>query len=98
MVKSPTAMTLAVGVLLGGERGNGVDTNAVAVEPQGQLSVMTAVPAANREPREMVVITARFLAGIIPIRRKILSSKLDRSRRTSSWNQGHSGTVALDEP
>ena len=84
-------------MLLGGERGNGGDTDAEATESQDQLSV-DAVPAANKDSREMVVVAAQFLAGIIPIRRRILSGKLDRNRRTSSWNQGHRGTVALAEP
>jgi hypothetical protein len=97
LVKSPAAMTLAVGVLLGGERGNGGNTSAEGAVSQDQPQV-TAMPAVNKDSREMVVVAARFLAGIIPIRRKILGDKLSRSRRTSSWNQGHSGTVALAEP
>lgn len=96
MVQSPAAMTLAVGVLLGGERGND-ELIADGVESQDQ-HIVTAMPVANKDSREMVVVTARFLAGIIPIRRKILASRFNTSRRTSSWNQGHRGTVALAEP
>ena len=96
MIQSPAAMTLAVGVLLGGERGNG-STIATADGSQGPLPVI-AMPVVNKDSREMVVVAARFLAGIIPIRRKLISKRLNNGRRTSSWNQGHRGTVALAEP
>ncbi len=85
-------------MLLGGEQGNRENTFAGAFGPQDQTPVISAMPVATKELREMVVITARFLAGIIPIRRRILSQKLSRNLRTSSWNQGHRGTVALAEP
>ena len=98
MIQSPAAKTLVVGVLLGGEQGNRENTFAGVFGPQDQTPVISAMPVATKEPREMVVITARFLAGIIPIRRRILSQKLSRNLRTSSWNQGHRGTVALAEP
>ena len=62
-------MTLAVGV-----RGNGGDPNAGVTSQLTQSSV-DAVPAANKDPRKIVVVATQFLAGIIPIRRNILSSK-----------------------
>ena len=98
MVKSPAAMTLAVGVLLGGERGRGVNTFVGVAGPQGPPPVDTTLSATTKEPKELVLVTARFLAGIIPIRRRLLSIKFNRPSRTSSWNQGHRGTVALAEP
>lgn len=93
MVKSPAAMTLAVGVLLGGELGNSENANADTVIP----CVISAMLATTKGQRELLVITAQFLASVLPIRRKILSGKLDRNLRRSSWNQGQQGTVALAE-
>lgn len=98
MLKSPAAMTLAVGVLLGGERGKGGNTFVEANGPQDQEPVITTLSVATREPTEMVLVAARFLADIIPIRRRVLGQKLRNPSRTSSWNQGQRGTVAPVEP
>ena len=98
MIKSSRAMTLALGVLLGGERGTGEQPSAGMSDLNGHSSVDYAMSAAIKEPMDMVLVAARFLADIIPIRRGILGQRLKNPRRTSSWNQGQRGTVALAEP
>ena len=86
MVVTPTAVILAVSVLLGGEQG--IDEHR-----------MVKVKFSGEAGADMVVLaTARYLSEIIPTRRKILCCKKPESNvRASSWNQGHSGTVALGE-
>lgn len=91
MVSTPAAMTLAAGVLLGGERG--IVANADTAYQQSDTAVVV-----KKGTSERVISVAKFLAIIIPIRRKTLAAKLSAGRRTSSWNQGHRGTVALIEP
>lgn len=95
--QSSAAASRAVGVLLGGEP-LGTDSDTVAV---GTCKDRTAGRVNNPNDggagEEMVLSTARFLAELVPLRRGLLGPKLSgHTRRMSSWNQGHEGTVALE--
>ncbi len=82
-------------LLLGGERG----TNAEPIDSHNQDDVfLSAIPMVAKEIKEVVLASARFLAGIFPSRSKLLNLRLNKDTRSSSWNQGHSGTMALAEP
>lgn len=96
IVHSPTAQTLAVGVLLRGDRGVRVEPPDSHNQAGGHMT--STMPVAAKNPKEATLATSRFLAGLTPIRKKLVGRKLTRNTRMSSRNQGRSGTVALAEP
>lgn len=92
--RSPAALTLAVGELLGGEQGTGRSSGG------GGSSV--AAQSGERSPSavqgQRVVRLAGFLAEVVPRRWRLLSALGVSAACPSSWNRGHSGMVALQGP
>jgi hypothetical protein len=76
-------------MLLGGERG----TSAEPTDSYNQDGVfLSAISVVAKEIKEVILASARFLAVIFPSRRKLLNLRFNKGTRTSSWNQGYSGS------
>jgi hypothetical protein len=68
-------------LLLGGERGTSVEPT----DSYNQDSVfLSAIPVVAKETKEIILASARFLAGIFPSHRKLLNLSFSKGSRTSS--------------
>ncbi len=76
-------------MLLGGKHG----TSAEPTDSHNQDSVfLSDIPVVANETKEMILASARFLAGIFPSRRELLNFRFNKGTWMFSWNQGHSGS------